>query len=322
MNYKNVIKSQNKMYKILQSEKMNNRLSHAYLFYGDKGTGKKEMAYILACMLYCENGGCLECDTCKTILSGNHLNVNYITIDSDKTVISKEQITKLQEEYSKTSLVDGSRIYIVDGIDTASPAAQNSLLKFIEDPENKTETIGVFIATELSNVVNTIQSRCSLCHFNAIPKLELAEMLMENNEMEELDSRLLALLTNDYDEAVEIYGEEKYRLIKDLFLKFIEIKNKSDMVRYYASNQLVFSNGQNISILLAWITEFLLEANLYKSGNENLILLPLCGKIKTYIENVKGNVKSRIEDIVLLSDKLRKNVTPKNVFFELTTKFI
>ena len=116
MNYKNVVKSQNKIYKILQSEKLNNRLSHAYLFYGDKGTGKKEMAYILACMLYCENGGCLECDTCRTILSGNHMNVNYITIDSNKTAISKEQITDLQEEYSKTSLVDGSRVYIVDGI--------------------------------------------------------------------------------------------------------------------------------------------------------------------------------------------------------------
>jgi len=321
MNISNVIKSQNKIYKILKSEKMNNRLSHAYLFYGDKGTGKKEMAYALACMLYCGNGGCLECNTCKSILAGNHMNVNYISILDNKTQISKEQIMDLQEEYSKTSLVDGSRIYIVDGIDTATPAAQNSLLKFIEDPENKTETIGIFIATELSNVISTIQSRCNLCHFSAISKFDLAEMIIEKN-IDLLDARLLSLLTNDYDEAIEIYNGDYYSLVKNLFVEFIGIKNKTDMVKYYLNNVDFFSNVLNIKILISWVIEFLLEANLFKSNNENLILSPLCDKIEEYIKNVKGDIKSRVEDIISLSDKLKSNVTPKNVFFELTLKFI
>ncbi len=321
MNYNSVIKSQNKIYKILKSEKMNNRLSHAYLFYGDKGTGKKEMAYILACMLYCENGGCLECDTCRSILAGNHINVNYISVMDNKTQISKEQILDLQEEYSKTSLVDGSRIYIVDGIDLSTNQAQNSLLKFIEDPENKTQTIGVFIATELSNVVSTIQSRCNLCHFSAIPKIDLANMIMENN-ISELDSRLLSLLTNDYDEALEIYNDKSFGDIRDLFVNFISIKNKQEMVRYYLANVDTFSYGENIRRLLSWVIEFLLEANLYNSNNDNLILSPLCDKIEEYIKNVKMDVRSRVDSIISLSDKLKSNITPKNVFFELTLRFI
>ena len=321
MNYNSVIKSQNKIYKILKSEQMNNRLSHAYLFYGDKGTGKKEMAYILACMLYCENGGCLECDTCKSILAGNHMNVNYLSVLDNKTQISKEQILDLQEEYSKTSLVDGSRIYIVDGIDIATSAAQNSLLKFIEDPENKTQTIGIFIATELANVVSTIQSRCNLCHFSAIPKIDFSEMIMEN-DIELLDSRLLSLLTNDYDEALEIYNDESYKLVRDLFLSFISIKNKQEMVKFYLANVDTFSNGENIRRLLCFVIEFLLEANLYNSSNDNLILSPLCDKIEEYIKNVKQDVRGRVQDIISLSDKLKSNITPKNVFFELTLKFI
>lgn len=321
MNYKNVIKSQNKVYKILQSEKLNNRLSHAYLFYGDKGTGKKEMAYMLACMLYCENGGCFECDTCKTILSGNHMNVNYIAVEENKTAISKEQIMELQEEYSKTSLVEGARIYIVDGIDTATNSAQNSLLKFIEDPENKTETIGIFIANELSNVVSTIQSRCNLCHFNAIPKHELSEMIKETG-VSELDSRLLSLLTNDYDEAIQIANDADFVNVRDLFLEFLNVKTKTEMVKYYVGHVDVFSINKNIAMLLAWITEFLLEANLYKSNNDNLILSPLCDKIEEYNKLVKNDVKGRLESIILLSDKLKSNVTPKNVFFELTFRFI
>lgn len=321
MEYKNVIKSQNKIYKILQSEKKNNRLSHAYLFYGDKGTGKKEMAYILSCMLYCENGGCLECDTCKTILSGNHMNVNYISVLDDKTMISKEQIMALQEEYSKTSLVEGTRVYIVDGIDTASNSAQNSLLKFIEDPENKTETIGIFIATELSNVVNTIQSRCNLNHFNAIPKLELANMVEENG-ISTLDSRLVSLLTNDYDEALEIVAENGFSDIRDYFIDLLKIKNKTEMVKYYISHVDTFSNLKKINMLLAWVTEFLIEVNLYNGSNENLILSPLCDKIEEYKKLIKNDINSRLECIISLNDKLRSNVTPKNVFFELTTKFI
>ena len=130
---------------MLKKAKANGRLSHAYLFYGEDGTGKKEMAYALAALLYCPNGGCLECDTCKTILTGNHMNVDYIGIQTDKKLISKEQVNDLQEEFAKTSLVEGTRIYIVDGIDTASSAAQNSLLKFIEEPINKTPTVGIFI---------------------------------------------------------------------------------------------------------------------------------------------------------------------------------
>ena len=145
LDIKRVVKTQDKIFNMLKKAKANNRLSHAYLFYGEEGTGKKEMAYALAALLYCPNGGCLECEVCKTILTGNHMNVDYIGIAENKKLISKEQVNELQEEFAKTSLVEGTRIYIVDGIDTASSAAQNSLLKFIEEPINKTPTVGIFM---------------------------------------------------------------------------------------------------------------------------------------------------------------------------------
>ena len=71
------------------------------------------------------------------------MNVNYIGINADKTMISKEQINNLQEEFSKTSLVEGTRFYIVDGIDTASMAAQNSLLKFSERKSTIKSTVNL-----------------------------------------------------------------------------------------------------------------------------------------------------------------------------------
>ena len=77
---------------MLKKAKANGRLSHAYLFYGEEGTGKKEMAFALAALHYCPNGGCLECEVCQNIIDGNHMNVDYIGMQEDKTKISKEQI--------------------------------------------------------------------------------------------------------------------------------------------------------------------------------------------------------------------------------------
>ena len=62
MNVKKAVENQSMIFNILKQSKNHDRLSHAYLFYGDEGVGKKEMAYALACLLYCPNGGCLECD--------------------------------------------------------------------------------------------------------------------------------------------------------------------------------------------------------------------------------------------------------------------
>lgn len=321
MNVASVKESQAVIYNILKQAKQNNRLSHAYLFYGEKGTGKKEMAIALACMHYCPNGGCLECDVCKNIIDGNHINVDYIGLQEDKTKISKDQIMDLQEEFSKTSLVDGTRIYIVDGIDTASSQAQNSLLKFIEDPTNLTPTVGIFIATELSNVVSTIQSRCVLLHFEAIPKENMISLLMEDN-IDELDARLASCLTNDIDLAKEIVSTEEFQNNKLLFLKFIEIKNKKHTALFFLDNQRYYSDLKNLTILLNWLLRFFEDANIAKNGSDNLILSPLYDKIVTYSSNCKMAMKDKLEFVLNLFKELNSNVSPKNVFFELTEKFL
>ena len=98
MNVKRAVENQIDIFNMLKSNKEKNRLSHAYLFYGNEGSGKVEMAYALSCLLYCPNGGCLECETCKTILDSSHLNVNYIGLLNKKTMISKEQIEDLYSD--------------------------------------------------------------------------------------------------------------------------------------------------------------------------------------------------------------------------------
>lgn len=320
MNVKEAVKNQLSIFNNLKHAKLHNRLSHAYLFYGDEGVGKKEMAYALACLLYCEKDGCLECDTCKSILTGNHMNVNYIGIEDSKTMISKEQILNLQDEFSKTSLISGSRIYIVDGIDTASTAAQNSLLKFIEDPNNTTSTIGIFLAREISNVVNTIVSRCALQHFKAIPIDKSISFLVKKG-IDYLDAALVMHLTNNQESALAMINSSDFISIKELFLDFINLRKSKEGVLYFINNSNFFTNAKNLTILIDWLLLFLEDAYMCKSNPDGLILKPLYDKIILYNKDY-NDLKDKLEILLDLSNRLRYNVSAKNVFHELISKLI
>lgn len=320
MNIKRAVENQINIFNNLKQAKLHNRLSHAYLFYGDEGVGKKEMAYATACLMYCPNDGCLECEVCQSILSGNHMNVDYIGVDDSKTMISKDQITALQDEFSKTSLVDGSRIYIVDGIDTASMAAQNSLLKFIEEPINSTPTVGIFLASELSNVVSTIISRCALQHFKAIPLDKSINQLVDEG-IDQLDATLAMNLTNSIDEALALINTNDFIKTKELFFEFIGLKNKKDGVIYFINNSNYFSNHKNLSILLQWILLFIEDSCMAQSNPDGLILKPLYDKIIMY-RNDNESLKDKLELTLDLYNKLRYNVSAKNVFHELIVKLV
>lgn len=320
MSIKRAVENQINIFNNLKQAKLHNRLSHAYLFYGDEGVGKKEMAYALACLMYCPNDGCLECEVCKSILSGNHMNVDYIGVDDSKTMISKDQITALQDEFSKTSLVDGSRIYIVDGIDTASTAAQNSLLKFIEEPINSTPTVGIFLATELSNVVSTIISRCALQHFKAVPLDKSISQLVDEG-IDDIDAILVMNLTNSIDEARGLINSNDFIKIKELFFEFLDIKKKKDGVVYFINNSNYFSSSKNLSILLQWFLLFIEDSCVISSNPDGLILKPLYDKIILY-SNENNSLKDKLELVLDLYNKLRYNVSAKNVFHELIVKLI
>lgn len=317
MNVKNMINNQQHIFNVLKQNKIKNRLSHAYLFYGDEGVGKKEMAYALACLLYCPNGGCLECDTCRNILDGNHLNVDYIGIEDSKKLISKEQIINLQEEFSKTSLVEGTRIYIVDGIDTASSSAQNSLLKFIEEPINNTPTVGIFIANDLANVVSTIISRCALFHFPSLDQRALINMITEE-DIDELDAVLASSLTNNIEEAKNVLVSDVFINMKKFFLSFLELKKSKEAVLFYLENNNSLTN-ENMRIFFKWLIVF--YEDIFKCNlKEELLFRPLYDRINAYVQKDYDVLKKQFSLILELYSKIDYNVSAKNIFHELICK--
>lgn len=316
MEVKNMVNSQKEIAEMLKRSYDNNRLSHAYLFNGESGTGKKELAYYLALLLYCKNDDkpCLECEECRRILDDSHLNVKVI--EKNGQGIKKEQIVALQEEFTKTSLVDGPRVYIIDGIEKISIQAANSLLKFIEEPVNK-QTYGIMLCEDINGVLPTIISRCFVVNFKAIEKSRLTLLLKERG-IEEKTAILLPYLTNSIDEAIKLANDKNVLRMINLLEEYLQIKNDTMAVVFWKKNQGLLDNADNLRIFFKLIV-LAYEDILKLSHKNDKIVITHFNEIYGNIINERDTLKieNDLEIILKTIPRLDSNVSAKNVMHQL-----
>jgi len=145
-----------------------NRLAHAYLFVGPRGTGKTSTARILAKALNCVHGPtvnpCGECDVCREIAAGNSLDVLEIDGASNNGV---EQVRELRENVRFAPTRGKYKVYIIDEVHMLTTAAFNALLKTLEEPPEHVKFI--FATTDVQKVLPTILSRCQRFDLRRIP---------------------------------------------------------------------------------------------------------------------------------------------------------
>lgn len=308
------IEAQTDIKRMLEASYHNNRLTHAYIFSGENGVGKKEMALYFAAMLYSDEDNVYDTAAAKQIFKHEHPNVYEIAPDGNS--IKKGQIVALQEEFSKTSLVDGPRVYIIEDADKMNVSSANSLLKFIEEPNGK-EVYAILLTTDITNMLPTIISRCGHVHFKSMPKSVLYDMLIDNN-VSDSDAALAKELTNNIDEALEIIASERFSIVKGLIEDFLEIKSSYDSVIYLRKN----INDLSISNVLKEFLELLAlvyEDMLYL---EPIRFIYLKDKMNKYKEIHKDKIKGELELILDLRKKLDSNVLAKNIITNLFVNLI
>ncbi|MCD7774172.1 MAG: DNA polymerase III subunit gamma/tau [Clostridiales bacterium] len=151
----------------LKREVAEQRLAHAYLFTGSRGTGKTSCARILAKAINCLNpingNPCNECEICKSF--DNDTNPDMIEMDAASNN-GIDDIRKMVEEINFTPMISKKRIYIIDEVHMLSKDAFNGLLKILEEPPEHITYI--FATTEINKVLPTILSRCQRFDFGRI----------------------------------------------------------------------------------------------------------------------------------------------------------
>ena len=162
----------------LKSQVKNNRLSHAYLFIGTRGTGKTTCARILARAVNCEhpeNGNpCGKCSACRGILEGSVMDVVELDAASNNGV---DNVRALREEAVFSPSTVKKRVYIIDEVHMLSLAAFNALLKILEEPPE--HLMFILATTELQKVPATILSRCQRHSFRRLGADTISRYLLE-----------------------------------------------------------------------------------------------------------------------------------------------
>ncbi|MFD3448290.1 DNA polymerase III subunit delta' [Microbacteriaceae bacterium 4G12] len=222
--------------KMLTNSIVKQRVSHAYLLEGPKGTGKLETAIQMAKSIFClqrvDEEPCQTCSNCRRIKSGNHPNV-YI-VKPEGLSIKKQQIHELQGEFSKTGLESNKKVYIIEHANRMTTNAANTLLKFLEEPSS--ETTAILLTEQSHQMLNTILSRCQILTFRPLSQEVLVNKLQEQGVSPAFAS-LAAQLTNNIQEALSFCNEEWFAQARALVIKLCEALGKDTSSLFFVQEK-------------------------------------------------------------------------------------
>lgn len=215
--------------KILKKVVISNNYSHAYLFETNGYEKGFELAKEFAKMLLCpsqnkENINCQKCYQCQTIDDNNFAELKIV--NPDGSWIKKEQLNELQEEFSKKALLGNKKIYLINQADKLNTSTANSILKFLEEPQDG--IIAILITENRYQLLDTIISRCQIVNFKT------PDMLV--NESKTLN-KIGQLIINDKNDLKTFLTDEKS------LIKLEKIINFADYFEKYGSKLIIYTNN-------------------------------------------------------------------------------
>ena len=293
---------QDHIVKTLVNQIKMDKISHAYLFTGSRGTGKTSTAKIFARAINCENSNngspCGKCETCKS-LAGTNIDVLEIDAASNNGV---DEIRDLREKVKYPPVVGKYKVYIIDEVHMLSTSAFNALLKTLEEPPS--HTVFILATTEVHKLPATILSRCLRFDYKLVSLEELSALLRKILKEENVS----------FDEqAINIIARAGEGSVRDTL-------SIADRCVSFAGNDLTYQKvlsvlGVSEREVLIKVAENMLSKNVGNALVELDVVLSQ-GKSPLVFSN---DLISYFRDLILvytLGDKSREIVVVKDDIYE------
>lgn len=222
------------------------KISHAYLFQGEEGMGKKLIASVFAKTLQCEEGGTEPCDHCRSCMqmdSGNHPDIIWVT--HEKASIGVDDIRlQVNGDIMVKPYNSPYKIYIIDEAEKLTEQAQNALLKTIEEPPEY--AVIILLANNINSILATILSRCVQLNLKPVEKNAIKEFLMTQYKIPDYAARIAADFSGgNVGKAIKYASSEEFMKVKDNVLHLL--KYIDDMEVYEVVSGLkMFSEGKAV----------------------------------------------------------------------------
>ncbi len=325
--------------KTLKNQILTNKLTHAYLFCGPRGTGKTSTAKIFAKAVNCTHtdagnpcGLCAEC----VALSENNTDIVEIDAASNNRV---EEIRDLREKVQFPPLIGKYKVYIIDEVHMLTESAFNALLKTLEEPPK--HVIFILATTEIHKLPATILSRCARFDFKLLPIKTLVEHLKNvfNKKGIAYDEKSLQLIAKagegsvrdmlsiadsvasfcDYNISVkkteEVIGLSNRDSIKNILHSIV----KNDVANLFINIKNTLECGKNIQVLCKEMADFIKNLIMIKVGiGDYSILDILPGEFSTYNEIANlfemEYLKNAFSKFAQIELELKYSLNPENLF--------
>ncbi|MCB6416360.1 DNA polymerase III subunit delta' [Dorea acetigenes] len=295
------------------------KVSHAYILNGERGSGKKMLANLFASTLQCEKGGpdpCNECHSCKQAESGNHPDIIHVTHEKPNTISVEDVRTQVNNDIMIKPYQGPYKIYIISEADLMTPQAQNALLKTIEEPP---EYAVIFLLTENAQMLlPTITSRCVMLKLRNIKDTLIKKYLMETVKVPDYKAdmctafaqgnmgRAIMLANSEHfneirEEAVQLLKyidemdlNEVVKAIKRISAYKLEINDYLDIIMIWYRDVLIYKATQDVTKVVFKDQLSCIKARARKSSYEGI------EKILESLEKAKSRLKANVNfDLVM-----------------------
>lgn len=307
---------------VLQKAVESDWVSHAYLFTGEEGMGKRTLADAFALALVCEQKdgrACLSCTACKKAIDHNHPDIIYVTHEKPNVLTVDDIREQVVNTVDIRPYEGGRKIYIIADAEKMNPQAQNSLLKTIEEPPEY--AVIVLLSKSPEALLPTIRSRCVSLALKSVPDHLVEEYLQRELELPDYEARVLtAFAQGSVGRARAAATDPAFSEIREKSIQLVKRVHGMETAAILELTRDLKEDKEHIEhyldIFILWFRDVL-----YYKATKDVDSLIFTNEISSIREQASGSSYEGLQLILEAVDKCRVRLHA-NVNFELALELL